>query len=249
MRSFRRASACVLALVLTAPSCDTTQPLQVSEQVASILLTTNALVQIYDVFDETVDTNGDGTPDALTGRAVCREVKDAQGNLEQADRRVPWKVAVDIKVQHAGSTTPETVASSFNEFDPFTSVLEYDTVAMAVPNPPPAPPFYYTNGERISGANRRYLERCGGQTPLPDPNILGGPLPRDVPLLKGDTIIVQARKQLDKNSTNMIPRVTVGSQPVLAVQIVIDDRAVTLQGTSSSTVVSGAGISVSYTLR
>ncbi len=245
MRTVLRASSCALALVGAA--CDTTQPLQLSEQAVEVVLGAQASVDIYDVYDRLVDTNGDNLPDVRSGQAECRQVFVGASPLT-ASRTVPWRVSVDIRVVRAGSTEPQTLLT-FDPFDPFASVLSYDTTIESAAPAPPTPPIFFSNGRRVSVASRDYLENCAGQLDLPDPNLGGFPLPFEVTLSKGDTIIVQARKQPDNQHGQLPPQFSVRSQPVLTGSIVIEGRTVTLAGTAASTMDSGSGVSFSYTVR
>lgn len=246
MKAVLLASWCALAVAGVA--CDTTQPLQLSEQVATVGLGAQASVDLYDVYDRLVDTDGDNKPDVRSGEAECRQVLDGTTPVTSS-RAVPWRVSVDIRVIRAGSTEPETLVT-FDRFDPFASVLAYDTAVEPSPPLAPRPPIFFSNGRRVSVASRDYLENCAGQRGLlPDPNLAGFPLPLEVKLSKGDTIIVQARKQPDSRLGESPPRFSVRSQPVLTGSIVIAGRTVTLAGDPGSSPDSGAGVSFSYTVR
>lgn len=245
MRAVLLAPSCALALGGVA--CDTTQPLQLSEQVAAVALDAQASVEIYDVYDRLVDTNGDNKPDVQSGQAECRQVFLGPTPLT-ATRPVPWRVSVDIAVVRAGSTEPETLLTS-NPLDPFSSVLPYDATTEPAAPALAVPPIFFTNGRRVSVASRDYLVNCAGQADLPDANLVGFPVPFEVTLSKGDTIIVQARKQPDDQHGRIPPQFSVRSQPVLTGSIVIGGRSVTVSGTPSSTGDSGAGVSFSYTVR
>ena len=59
--------AVVAVLLFGNLSCSTTQPAAAGPQTFSVQVISNAAVKIFDIWEQWVDTNGDGTPDLFIG--------------------------------------------------------------------------------------------------------------------------------------------------------------------------------------
>jgi len=243
----RFVGAVLCASVLSCLSCDTTQPSGVTEETAQVFLGAQATVALYDVYEVWVDTNNDNTPDVPTGESSCRPVFEGT-SPKTAGRAVPWRFAARVRILRAGSTEPETIAN-FDSVDPFSSVAPYDEIVETAAGAAPEPPRFFLAGRRVSVASRLYMERCTSQTDLPDPNLSNQPLPFPIRLEKGDTLIVEARKEPDALHGALPPKFPVVSPPILSGRLLVGGQPVAVQGTTVSTAESGSGVAFSFTLR
>lgn len=209
--AWRAKTIATIVSVVAVSGCTTTQPDSVGTRSASVGFAANALVDIFDCYEEWQDTTGpngvpDGTPDIKINDAlVCFPAIDPNNGIQlRAVRAVPWRFSVKITVIHSGQTTEEVVTSTngtvgssveFNDnVEDFVSLTAYD------PDMPPAPDhlhvgdIYYINGLRLSTGSPIYLANLGVDPGFP--NLLDlDPATFPFSLNTGDTVIVRLRKQ------------------------------------------------------
>jgi hypothetical protein len=212
----------------------------------------------------------DGTPDDITGDGVgdvfdfCQQAVDSGGTpVTTTVANLPWNFTARISVLREGRSVPTVVTESFNaafnltDYDDTTSgapicpqnVPPPPLMAPPIPCPDPNNAFFYSNPREISQANRFMFDNngvngsCPGN-PLGDSGIAGVPMPIRINVSKGDTVIVEARK--DITGPVGFP---ILSEPALAGSITLDGRPVTPDGTIVSDSTPAAGISFSFTVR
>jgi len=247
----------LVAAVLVAVGCDSTQPDRIESRTASVTLNTAAKVDLYDCFEVWQDTNNpqDGVPDVNTGFLTCEPTPPAPF---KAIRSIPWRYSLRISVIRRGTTTEEVVTSDTGLFgssveqgdpNPFVSMTDFDETATPIPDRPPADDLYFLNGKTVSLGNPTYLAFAG--IDVGTPNILTQPLTTsptfDFTVNTGDTIVVRARKQLVADAPPFLhfdqdPEVT------LEAGLAIGGTAVATSGTSSSSTSDGSGFSISFTV-
>jgi hypothetical protein len=219
--AWRAQTVAAIVSVLAVTGCSTTQPDSVGTRDASVSFAANALVEIWDCYEEWQDTTGpngvpDGTPDIkINDSLVCFPALDDLGQQIRTQRAVPWNYSVKITVIHPGSVNEEVVVSSdgatvgssveFNDTVPdFVSLTNYD------PDMPPAPlhanvgDIYYINGVRLSTGSPIYLANIGVDPGVPNLLQLDPPT-FDFNLNTGDTVIVRVRKQDTSQAPPGIP--------------------------------------------
>jgi hypothetical protein len=231
----------LLSLLVTAASCDSKQPVQAGEQLFSIEVQSTALVNVYNVYDEWLDTPPlDGVPDTPTGDVHC----DPSGDFLIAI--VPWNYSAEVAIIRAGETEEELIATTRQTPEPYSNLTVYGEGTQGpAPNLPPDGNTYFLNPRRLLQSDRFVFEECFGNTQTEDPNILGE-FPRfDVVMDQGDTVVFRARKS---------PQAPFGSagyesEPGLGATVFLDGATVTPSGRTSSTPGSGTGFSFAFTLK
>jgi len=247
----------LVAAVLIAVGCDSTQPDRVESRTASVSFRTFAKVDTYDCYEVWQDTSNpqDGVPDVNTGFVTCEPTQPAP---VKEIRPIPWRYSVRISVVRKGTTSEEVVFSDSGLFgssvesgdpNPFVSMTEFDETAPPLPDRPPADDIYFLNGKRVSLGNPTYLAFAG--IDVGTPNILTQPLTPaptfDFTVSTGDTIVIRARKQAFADAPPYLhfdqdPEVTLES--VLA----LGGTPVTTSGATVSSYDDKSGFSNSFTV-
>jgi len=251
----------LVASVLVAVGCDSTQPDRVESRTASVSLRTAAKVDLYDCFEVWQETSNppDTTPDVDTGFVTCQPtVPESPGTVVKAIRSIPWRYSVRISVIRKGTTTDEVVTSDTGLFGssaepgeplPFVSMTDFDETATPIADLPPVDDLRYIHGKTVSTGNPIYLAFAGFD--VGTPNILSQPLTEsptfDFTISTGDTIVIRARKQATADAplflpTDQEPEVT------LEASLAIGGTAVTPRGTAASSTDDKAGFSISFTV-
>lgn len=252
----------LVAAVLVAVGCDSTQPDRVESRTASVSLRTTAKVDLYDCFEVWQDTNNpqDGVPDVNTGFVTCDPTPPPIGGgpVVKALRSIPWRYSLRISVIRKGTTTEEVVVSDSGLFGssvesgdptPFISMTEFDETSPAIPDRPHADDIYYLNGKTVSLGNPTYLAFAG--IDVGTPNILSQPLTTgptfDFTVNTGDTIVVRSRKQAYVDAP---PFLHFDQDPEVRLESVlaIGGTPVAISGTNVSSTDDGAGFSSSFTV-
>jgi hypothetical protein len=251
MRSAWRVFAAVLGCALiVSVGCDSSQPETSSQATAAVSVSaqaTSLLVNCYDVWQ---DQDFDGNPDVFV-TTFCEDSADT------AQHAVPWHYSLDIAVIHKGSTVEEPVTSVTgllgssvrpnDGVEDFVSLTDYDPaerVADVKPNDP-ANGIYYLNGRKVSRGNLTYLTFLGLN--LGTPNVLTVPEQFEFNVVSGDTIIVRARKQNLASSPSFLP-VDPDPQLIIQANLTINGAGVSPNGTQTSSIADGAGMTFSYTV-
>jgi len=252
----------LVAAVLVAVGCDSTQPDRVESRTASVSFRTTAKVDLYDCFEVWQDTSNplDGTPDVNTGFISCEPTPPPQGGgtVVKAIRSIPWRYSVRISVIRKGTTTEEVVTSESglfgssvepNDPNPFVSLTEFDETAPPLPQRPPADDIILTNGATVSLGNPTYLAFAGFD--VGTPNILTQPLTVSPSFSfvvnTGDTVVVRARKQ---PMTEAPPFLHLDQDPevILESSLAIGGTPVSTNGESASSTLDQSGFSNSFTV-
>jgi len=101
----------LLMVSALAVGCESTQPLQIEQQTVEINVeANNALGFVYDVWEMTEDTDGDGEPDGET-YLWCELVLISGVPALRSPATVPWSFSLEISVIRKGETSPEAVCT------------------------------------------------------------------------------------------------------------------------------------------
>lgn len=238
-----------LALVLSGAACDTRQPTDAGTQEISITMTGTGKAEIYNIWDEWRDNDGDcqiSDGDLDLGTNEC----DAQGN--DLDTTVPWRYSAVITVIRAGTTTEELVASSIGSANEFSSVSFYDdTVIRELAGQCTGDPgdVMLVNGRQMTAASFDVMSGCLGETNLPPANVLGSPDSYTVSVQQGDTVIFRSRKARPDKSESEPYNTIVDEAVEQFAEVFIDGISVLPDGNTSTGAGYGAGISISTRIR
>lgn len=142
MRSISR-MACVFLLALVSLSCDTTQPLQLSEQGFTIdMRATGTQVRLMDVYTGFEDNDGDDEPDGDTFLfCLWRPERDngiiVPGTIDvRGPTSVPWNYFIEVSRVPAGDTERELIVSDDAVSDALANLTEYDQTSVIFGNVP-----------------------------------------------------------------------------------------------------------------
>jgi hypothetical protein len=265
---------CLAALLIwftLLTSCDSTQPQEVGEQFMQIEIAAgNATIQVYDVWEQYYDMNGDGIPDETDPggnlletpvEIACRKATSPTGTNIIASGFTAWNYALEISIIRAGTTeverltTAEALLSSFN-------MTEYATITIAGMQQPglDCPNFAVCNPiGRLPGTHRIVIDStyqgpftdlvCPGSPGLGQARMGGtagnpGPVPFSLTVEKGDTVLVDARKNFSAPEGIILL-----SEPTLQGTLFLGGLQIqNLNGTSVSVAEPRAGISFSFTV-
>jgi hypothetical protein len=251
----------VLLLALAA-GCETTQPLQIDEETyeLQLLCDPNDRLPAYDVWAMTED----GVPEVVY--LFC----ESAGEFEVES--IPWNFSIEVEILRAGATAPEEVTTS-DALDPLTNLTKYDWSEPVYGVTPSKSPITIDDGgnlrtfsfepiARFSAANELVMMSISNPLSDFDPNTYGlgdglcsnhypGPAgidgmaqPVSLQIRKGDTLIVQARKDVDHpQGFNYLG----DNQPLIEGQLLLDGQEVTVRGENRSSLDPGAGFSFSFT--
>ena len=256
----------VLALCLISISgCETTQPQQIGSQNMQIeILTGNAAVGVFDVWEAYFDTNNDGIPDETDPdgnillppvQTICRRAFESGGEEVIAVQNTPWNYSLEISIIRAGTTVIERLTTTEALNSIFNMTPYADGLLAGAQQPGADCPLLATCNlvGRLPSTHRIVIDSthpsCPGSPVLGDPRMSGTlasplPPPFTTEVEKGDTILVKARK-------NFAPPegVEIGSEPTLQGSLFLGGvRILNLTGTSVSTPDQAAGISFSFTV-
>jgi hypothetical protein len=246
--AWRTQSVVMVAAILAAAGCKTTQPDRVEARTASVVLRLGGIVPLYNCWEEWQDTNADGIGDVNLGVVTCDQVGSAQ-------RPVPWRYSMGIYLIRAGTTTEEVVTSvdgligssieAGDTVDDFVSMTEYDNGKEPIPDKPHQGDIYFINGNKVSLGSPIYLSSLG--LDLGPSSVLTATPTFDFNVNSGDTVVVRARKQAESDAPPFLP-----SNPRPALQLrgvlAIGGVQVAANGTSVSSTDDQAGISFSFTV-
>lgn len=266
-----RTLACLGGMLLAAAlcaGCETTQPDELLQQTGQIEVSaSNAVVDVYNVWDLFEDSNGDGQPDDVPGPDFtlwCEGPVATAGAVS-----LPWPFSIEISILRAGQTVPEVRTHPASLVEGTNRAL-YDSGVLQG-NDLPFPPgqnqqvpadgrtFQFTNQRRLTIANLDLILSDSNFLHDIDPGTYGGVCPgtfigppmiddQEQPytfdLNKGDTVLVKARR------FNTPPAgITTTTEPSLNGTLTVDGLQVNVQGTTNSASEPDAGFSFSYTSR
>lgn len=140
MRSARRLGGAVL-LVTLAASCDTTPPLLLESQTASLRISApGAVAQKLDVWDTFEDMNSDGIHDPdVEGAAFlyCEQALIADVPVFSDANSVPWPFFIRVSTVREGQTEREDLTSALAATEAAFNLSEYDDSQEAAPRADP----------------------------------------------------------------------------------------------------------------
>lgn len=246
----------VLALLLTV-HCSSDQPLGSGAQIMRVIpfsaSATYPLLCYQDVWDVYQDLNQNGQPDP--GECVGIECGDYScPGVGGGTRAVPWPYTVEIVVIRSGQVVRTVVTPSAAGSSLISMTSGDAEVAVNQSPPPPATPGrFHLNPRAFPETSAEWTRWCSGFLNVPTPNLAGGsdpaspaicdsttPIPWDVQVQSGDTVIVSAGFSRDALGPYGVPNF-VGS-------MTLDGRQVTPSGLPDGNGV-GAHLSFSYTVR
>ena len=252
-------------------SCDSSQPQEVGEQFMQIEIAAgNASIQVFDVWEQYFDMNNDGVPDETDPSGVllespveiaCRKATRSDGDDILASGFTPWNYSLEISIIRAGTTVTERLTTSDALLSTF-NMTEYATNTINGMQQPGSdcPVFAICNPiGRLPGTHRIVIDSTydGGTDSLFCPGSPGlglgrmggtpgapGPIPFSLTVNKGDTILVEARKNFSAPEGIILL-----SEPTLQGTVFLGGSQIqNLNGTSVSRSEPRAGISFSFTV-
>jgi len=236
----------LVAAVLAAVGCDSTEPERVTTRSASVFVEARADVTLWDCYEVWVDNDNDGNPDEFVTN-FC------EPTIEAAQRLMPWNYAISISIipkggkdEHVVTSVDGIPGSSFdpgNNLDDFVSVTESDANISAAAPRANQDNIYFLNGKRVSPGSPVFLTING--FPVDTPNILTASPSFDFEANSGDTIIVRARKQAAGQMPPFLPQEP-DPHLLLSAGLVVGGAAVTPAGSSTSTSADKSGFTFSF---
>jgi len=246
----------VLIAAVLAAACDSSQPTVGGTTTAAVQIEARANVELYDCYDRFLGTTFDSV--------VCSGPQP--GSL--TNRPVPWRYSFRVILVHADRPNDfEIVGNSIaaqngGTFPTFGDVARFDVVTASAPIRLDEPPYNFQNPRRVSQGHPDFFlgtitfldgraER--GPIPLPEVNILGntssspGVSPEfTVELHSGDSVIVEAAKQLRGQGPDLFP-LNIDPSLLLSGRLFVNGSQTTPNaGTVESTGADGAGFSFNY---
>ena len=262
----------LLSLLALVGGCDTTQPLQLTEQPFEFEVRgVTASINSYAVWDMYEDLNGNGQHDADEQLYLfCQDT----GVVTIAPFSAPFPFTVELSVLRAGETEVELLTSSA-ALNQASNMTIYDDSAPIMGITATKSPitiddggvlrtFRFINENRrlVTGAREEVLAAttnplhdfapqtyplgnglCSTSYPGP-PRLDDQPQPRPIVLNKGDTLVVELRR-----GTAPPPGVVFNQngQPRIRATLLLDGREVSVRGETVTTAEPGSGIKFSFT--
>jgi hypothetical protein len=262
------------ALLALAGGCETTQPLQLTEQSFEFRVEgLGGSVNSYNVWNMWEDTNDNGVqdPDEAT-YYYCQDL----GSEVRGPSSSPFNYTIQASILRSGSTEWEQVTSgSAQSFDANLSL--YDGNSPQLNLTPTKAPITIDDGGQLrtfrfsteleerrilSSVNRLVVSSTSnplhdfdpvayplgnGLCSAVDPGearVDNQPLPLSLTLLKGDTLKVELRR-----GTVPPPGINYNVEPRMRMLLLLDGREITVQGENLTTNEPGSGASFTYTFR
>jgi len=258
----RPAIFAAMAIVLATLGCNSTQPTQPGPLTASLKFTANATVETNDCYHIYTDTGDPNNPND-ENQVWCY----ATGESES--RFVPWHYSLLVYVIPVGQTAPTDPDRIFTSLFPgnpipdFVSLTGYDAIVGTAPFKPEDNGIIFVPVGRVSRGNKIWLSSDLKFYDSTDPNAASGVVYNlgetnvieqptlDFDLNTGDTVVVEARKQIDGDPPYFTDPESAAGNPGLTItaSLTVGGTVVQLTGPSSSTADSGAGFTFSYTRR
>lgn len=269
----------VVLLAVGLAGCDKAQVAQLQSQMATITVAVVGTdAELFNVWDLIEDADLDGVSDDGMIYLYCEAVPVG---LNQPPRMIavqpPWHHSVRISVLRADSTEFEQITDDLY-LDVLTNLTPYDDQVLfgnivLKPNPFPfmGSNFRFSNRRQMSAVNRNVLLATSNPLNTLDPvqfgfrnglcsvsldpgpsTLAGGPQPFTLVLGKGETLKVEARKELTPPSQigDVFGNPLTLIEPVLVGRLAIDGVNITnLGGDASSNPVAGDGFSFFYSSR
>lgn len=193
----RFAGVLLILLAAALPACDSTEPLtSPSTQTVELrfIVEAGSIFEV-DMWDRYVDPNSNGQVDPGEPSAGLWCGEDAffsRVGVTQA----PWEFTVDIRIVRNGTVVQEvlTTPNAFSRF--LSATLEDPTVILGETPVRPSnaePGYAYANPRRLPDTSYDYFTACLPDVDVPTFGQVGGlPVPVQISLQKGDTLIVTA---------------------------------------------------------